>query len=189
MRRIRYQVAASLDGYIAGPNGEADWIIMDPDIDFAALFNQFDTFLMGRGTFETMAQQGSAATPGMKTLVFSRTLQQRDHPDVTIVADNARETLAALREESGKDIWLFGGGSLFRSLLEMEMVDTVEVAVIPVLLGGGIPLLPTPARQTKLTLTGHRVYKTGIVLLEYAIDYARPHKAKARSKAREKKAA
>lgn len=173
MRRIRYQVAASLDGYIAGPNGEADWIIMDPDIDFAALFNQFDTFLMGRGTFDYMVrQQGSAATPGMKTLVFSRTLKQRDHPDVTIVADNAKETLAALREESGKDIWLFGGGSLFRSLLEMEVVDTVEVAIIPVLLGGGIPLLPPNARQTKLKLTGHRVYKTGIVLLEYTIDYA-----------------
>ena len=91
MRRIRYQVAASLDGYIAGPNGEADWIIMDPDIDFAALFAQFDTFLMGRGTFDMMVrQQGSAATPGMKTLVFSRTLQQRDHADVTIVADDVR---------------------------------------------------------------------------------------------------
>jgi hypothetical protein len=49
MRRIRYVVAMSLDGYIAGPNGEADWIIMDPDIDFGALFDQFDTFLMGQG--------------------------------------------------------------------------------------------------------------------------------------------
>ena len=51
MRRIRYVVAASLDGYIAGPNGEADWIIMDPEIDFRALFKQFDTFLLGRRTF------------------------------------------------------------------------------------------------------------------------------------------
>jgi dihydrofolate reductase len=163
---------------------------MDPDIDFAALFNQFDTFLMGRGTFESMVrQQGSAATPGMKTLVFSRTLQQRAHPDVTIVADNVRDTLAALREEPGKDIWLFGGGSLFRSLLEAEMVDTVEVAIIPVLLGGGIPLFPPPAGQTKLKLTGHRVYKTGIVLLEYAIDYSPSQKGKAKRKARVRKAA
>jgi dihydrofolate reductase len=185
VRRIRYQVAASLDGYIAGPNGEADWIIMDPDIDFAALFNQFDTFLMGRGTYEAMAQMGgSAATPGTKTLVFSRTLQQRDHPDVTMVAGNVKETLASLREESGKDIWLFGGGTLFRSLLEEELVDTVEVAVIPVLLGGGIPLLPPLARQTKLRLTGHRVYKTGIVLLEYTIDHVRPKKTKTKSRAR-----
>jgi dihydrofolate reductase len=177
-RRIRYQVAASLDGYIAGPNGEADWIIMDPDIDFGELFNQFDTFLMGRGTFENMVrQQGSAAMPGMKVIVFSRTLNQKDYPDVTIVAEPSKELLTALRNERGKDIWLFGGGSLFRSLFEIRMVDTVEIAVIPVLLGGGIPLLPTPAARTKLKLTGHRVYKTGIVLLEYAIQYTLPHKA------------
>ena len=177
-RRIRYQVAASLDGYIAGPNGEADWIIMDPDIDFGELFNQFDTFLMGRGTFENMVrQQGSAAMPGMKVIVFSRTLRQEDYPDVTIVAEPSEKVLSALRKESGKDIWLFGGGSLFRSLLEIRMVDTVEIAVIPVLLGGGIPLLPPPADRTKLKLTGHRVYKnTGIVLLEYAIEYTPPRR-------------
>jgi dihydrofolate reductase len=185
VRRIRYQVAASLDGYIAGPNGEADWIIMDPDIDFGALFNQFDTFLMGRGTFDGMLRRGgSPATPGMKTLVFSRTLQQRDHPEVTIVSDMEEKALAALKEAPGKDIWLFGGGSLFRSLLEVQLVDTVEVAVIPVLLGGGIPLLPPPAPQTKLKLTGHRVFKTGIVLLEYRIEYARQRKATTKSKAR-----
>ena len=183
MRRIRYQVAASLDGYIAGPKGEADWIVMDPDIDFGELFSQFDTFLMGRGTFENMVRQGGGpATPGMKTLVFSRTLKQRDHPDVRIVADNAKETLVALREQPGKDIWLFGGGSLFLSLLEMHLVDTVEIAVIPVMLGGGIPLLPPPAPQTKLNLTGHRVFKTGIVLLEYTIDYAQKRKAAAKRK-------
>ena len=83
--------------------------------------------------------------PGMKTFVFSSTLQQRDHPDVTIVTEKAEETLATLCAEPGKDIWLFGGGSLFRSLLEAELVDAVEVAVIPVLLGAGIPLLPSPA--------------------------------------------
>ena len=178
-RRIRYRVAASLDGYIAGPNGEADWIIKDPDIDFGELFNQFDTFVMGRGTFEYMVrEQGSAAIPGMKVIVFSRTLRQKDNPDVTIVAEASEKALTALRNESGKDIWLFGGGSLFRSLLEMRTVDTVEIAVVPVLLGGGIPLLPTPAALTKLTLTGHRVYKkTGIVLLEYAVEYSAPRKA------------
>lgn len=173
MRRIRYQVAMSLDGYIAGPKGEADWIIMDPEIDFGALFEQFDTFLLGRRTFEAMERAGQGGSPGIKTLVFSRTLRQQDYPGVTIVAEGAEEMLAALRAESGKDIWLFGGGSLFRSLLDAALVDTVEVAIMPVLLGEGIPLLPPPAKQTKLKLAGQKVYsKTGIVLLEYSVEQA-----------------
>jgi len=124
---------------------------------------------VGRRTFETMARAGRGETPGMKTLVFSRTLRQQDYPGVTVVAGGMEETVAALRAESGKDIWLFGGGSLFRSLLDAELVDTVEVAIMPVLLGDGIPLLPPPIKQAKLKLTGHKVYKAGIVSLEYTV--------------------
>ena len=82
----------------------------------------------------------------MQAYVFSRTLRQADCPGV-IVSDKPAETLASLKALPGKDIWLFGGGSLFRSLLELGLVDAVEVAVIPVLLGGGLSLLPSPARQ------------------------------------------
>ena len=177
MRKVCYAVAMSLDGYIAGPNGEADWIIMDPDIDFDALFEQFDTFLLGRRTFEAMGKAGQVGSPGVKTLVFSRTLRQQDYPKVTIVAERAEETIAALRAEPGKDIWLFGGGLLFRSLLEARQVDKVGVAIMPVLLGGGIPLLPPQSRETKLKLTSHKVYeKTGTVALEYEVQYTQPKK-------------
>lgn len=168
MRRIRYQVACSLDGYIADPEGGFDWIITDPEIDFKALFSQFDTLLMGRRTYEVVAK-GGEAYPGMKVFVFSRTLRQDDHPEVTIVAENVEQRIDEIRSQPGKDIWLFGGGELFRSLLELGCVDTVEPAVIPVLLGGGLPLLPSPAVRRSLSLTGHRVYSSGIVLLEYAV--------------------
>jgi dihydrofolate reductase len=167
MRRVRLSVAMSLDGYIAGPNGEIDWIVIDPDIDFRALMSAFDTVLLGRKTYEATRHQGGGM-PGMHVYVFSRTLRQADCPGV-IVSDNPAETLATLKASRGKDIWLFGGGSLFRSLLELGVVDAVEVAVIPVLLGGGLPLLPHPAGHSKLKLVTHRVYeKTGTVSLEYA---------------------
>jgi dihydrofolate reductase len=169
MRRIRYVVAASLDGFIAGPEGDADWIIMDPDIDFGAFFAQFDTFLMGRRTWESMPAGGSGGMSG-RIFVFSRTLRQEDHPEVTVVAADIDPLLAALKAESGKDIWLFGGGVLFRSLLDLGHVDSVEVAVIPALLGDGIPLLSGPTLRQSLTLTGHRLYGTGIVTLEYAVN-------------------
>ena len=171
MRRVRYSVAMSLDGYIAGPDGEFDWIAMDPDIDFGALMGSFDTVLLGRKTYEvTRDQGGGGGMPGMEVYVFSRTLRQEDCKGVTVSADPAA-TVAELKRAPGKDIWLFGGGSLFASLLELGLVDAVEVAVIPILLGGGVPLLPSPAERAKLRLTSHRVYeKTGTVSLEYAVD-------------------
>ncbi len=174
MRRIVYSVAMSLDGYIAGPKGNVDWIIMDPDIDFREIFDQFDTIVMGRRTFEPMAKSASSPGPNMfgdmKIFVISRTLQQHDHADVTIVGEDFAGTLTSLKEAPGKDIWLFGGGLLFRSLAEAGFVDAVEVAVIPVLLGEGIPLLPPPAGKTVLKLTSHKVYeKSGIVGLNYAV--------------------
>jgi dihydrofolate reductase len=167
MRRVRYSVAVSVDGYIAGPGGEYDWIIKDPEIDFRELFDQFDTLLMGRHTYELTATMGPGLWPGKKVVVFSKTLSARDHPDVTIVADQMEQTVAHLRSQPGKDIWLFGGGQLFRAISEAGLVDTVELGVIPVLLGGGIPLYPPPSSQRKLTLTNHKVYSTGIVSLKY----------------------
>ncbi len=171
MRRLRYQVATSLDGYIAGPNGEFDWIVMDPDIDFAALYAQFDTVVMGRKTFQTTIQQGGdGAMPGLSVVVFSRTLGPSDYPAVSIVNSDPAEHVRALKAMAGKDIWLFGGGELFRTLLEPGLVDTVETAVVPVLLGAGIPMLPQTASRTTLSLNKHRLYpRSGIMLLEYNI--------------------
>lgn len=167
MRRVRYSVAMSLDGYIAGPNGEADWIVMDPDIDFGAVFGSFDTVLLGRKTYEATKSHGGGGMPGMKTVIFSTTLAP-SKVKKAVVSDDPAKTISELRAADGKDLWLFGGGGLFRSLLALGLVDSVEIAIIPVLLGGGVPVRPGPADLAKLKLVNHRVYeKTGTVWLEY----------------------
>jgi dihydrofolate reductase len=169
-RRLRYQVAVSLDGFIAGANGEYDWIVMDPAIDFAALYKEFDTAVMGRKTYQMMtAQGGNGAMPGLEVVVFSRTLPAATHRGVRIYNDDPRDVVATLKAKPGRDIWLFGGGSLFRSLLGARLVDTVEVAVMPALLGAGIPLLPSGG-STTLVLADQRILpKSGIVMLAYSV--------------------
>jgi dihydrofolate reductase len=139
---------------------------------------------MGRRTYAAMAAMGGGGvSAGTKVVVVSRTLAPADHPRVTVIGDDLTGGVNALKKAEGKDIWLFGGGELFRGLLDLGLVDTVEVGVIPVVLGRGIPFLPSPAQQTSLTLTHHRIYaKTGTVELRY--DVARGRRPPARRRRR-----
>jgi dihydrofolate reductase len=170
MRRVLYRVAASLDGYIAGPHGELDWIVSDPAIDFAAIYEGVDTVLLGRRTYELTQQPGAPPWPAdWHIYVFSRTLPPAQHSGVTVISGNAGAAVAALRAAPGREIWLFGGGSLFRSLLQAKQVDIVEVAIIPVMLGGGVPLLETGAPLTRLSLVHSQSYPSGLVSLRYEV--------------------
>src|SRR5688500_15477818 len=144
---------------------------MDPEIDFAALFAEFDTVVMGRKTFlATLQYGGNGAMPGLDVVVFSRTLRAVDYPAVSIVNTEPADSVRSLKAKEGKDIWLYGGGELFRTLLDADLVDTVEPAIVPVLLGGGTPMLPSRSARAKLTLEQHRLYATsGIMLLRYRV--------------------
>jgi dihydrofolate reductase len=170
MRRLRYSVAASLDGFIAGSQGEYDWIVHDPNIDFAAMFSEFDTLLMGRGTYEVANAEGKSwSSFGQKWIVVSTTLKPEDHPNVTILSGGVEQAVAALKAQPGKDIWLFGGGVLFRSLYDAGLVDTVEIALMPVMIGSGIPLLPAGSRAA-LKLIESKALPSGILMLKYSVD-------------------
>lgn len=168
-RRVRYSVAMSLDGFIAGPQGEFDWIVVDPAHDFEAYFKQVDTFLLGRRTFELTRKGGAGGMPaGTQTIVFSRTLRQSDYPKV-VIAREVKKTISALKKKPGKDIWLFGGGELFRSVLDAGLIDTVEVGVIPILISQGVPLLAPGKRSPALQLTDVKTLPSGTVLLSYKV--------------------
>jgi dihydrofolate reductase len=185
----------SLDGFIADVDGGYAWIMMDPAIDFGAFMAKIDALIMGRGTYEVAGGAGPGFGDGVKTYVVSTTLDPAKHAKVTIISHDVAQRVADLKAEPGKDIWLFGGGVLFRSLLEAGLVDRVEVGVIPVLLGQGIPLLPgfsgsagaeASAKSTgakpkgatpwaRLRLHGvEEMPKTGILLLKYDVDNAPP---------------
>ena len=106
MRRVVLSVAMSLDGYIADPQGGYDWIVMDPEIDFDAMFKRYDAVLMGRKSYDA-AKQSGYGMPKPETYVFSKTLQQADAPDVT-VSNDPRRTVTALKKQKGKDIMAVG---------------------------------------------------------------------------------
>ncbi len=148
-RRVLYSVAMSLDGYIARPGGAYDWIPEDAAIDWGAFLGRFDTVLMGRRTFEVATRDGSAASlSDMRTFVFSRTLQAGVHSGITVVAEHAADVAAALRREPGRDVWLMGGGVLFRSLWDAGLVDGVETGVVPILLDR-----PVVVRRRRMSTT------------------------------------
>ena len=169
MRRLRYEVAMSLDGFIAGPNGEYDWIVPDPAIDFAAIWAQFDTVLMGRKTYEvarTLRDTFSGSVS--RWIVVSNSMRAAEHPDVEIISGDLLEKVAALKAEPGKDIWLFGGGVLFRTLLDAGLVDSVEISLMPVLLGSGVPVDPE-GQHRSLRLTESKALASGIIRLKYSV--------------------
>ena len=170
MRQLRYSVAASLDGYIAGPDGDFDWIVIDPEIDFAAMYAGFSGLVMGRRSYEVFVATGGAVGPALPIYVYSRTESEGERDGVTFVADAVSHVRALKQASDGKPLWLWGGGTLFRDLAHAGLVDGIDVAILPILLGGGLPLLPSPGPRLPLRLRTQRLYpKTGTLFVEYDV--------------------
>ena len=163
----------SLDGFIAGPHGEIDWIVADPDLDFASIYAGFDVALLGRRTYELTQQPGAPPwPPGWDVYVISRTLRPAEHPTVNVISDDIKSTVSRLRASAGRDIWLFGGGVLAASLLEMDLVDVIEIAIMPVVLGAGVPFVDRANRRVPLGLSRMQRSSTGIVNVQYDVRHA-----------------
>jgi dihydrofolate reductase len=168
----------SLNGLIADGDGGTDFLVHDPTYDAAPFFASIDTVLMGRVTYEVAVRQGMRAYPRLRNVVISTSLRAADYPEVTLLAGNVEGALAEMRSETGKDIWLCGGGVLLASLLAVNLVDTIEIGLSPTLLGnGGTPMLglhPRLPKKVPLELTHHRALPSGLLVLEYAVRKTRP---------------
>lgn len=170
MRKLILAVAVSLDGFIEGPNGEYDWCFIDQDYDFNEFFKRFDSTFVGRKTYEMSLgmEGGPPGFPKFKEYVFSTTLDSIK-AGATLIRGDVKAEVEKIKKEKGKDIWLFGGAELTTSLMNLQLVDEVSLAIYPILLGGGKPLFNNIKDRINLSLVNARTYSSGLVSLTYNV--------------------
>ena len=197
MRKVIYYVGVSLDGCLASADGSFEWLnrasakaeAAGEDFGMAELFARIDTVVMGRKTYEVMLKFGPGGYPKVKNLVFSRTLPPSTHKGVEVIAADAAPLVAELKKSPGKDIYLCGGGQLAQSLLRHGLVDEIQMGVVPVLVGDGLPCFPAGFPETELDLVECKQYKGGIVGLTYRVAKAAKPEPKRAKKTPARKAA
>jgi dihydrofolate reductase len=173
-RRVVVHIAASADGYIAGPGGEMEWLTSRPApkgfYGMDTFVRSIDTKLLGRKTYDASLRLGAKFDPKNPTYVFSRHTAPADAPKgAEFVSDDVREFVRRLRERPGKDIWLMGGGELIASFLDAGAIDEFVVSVVPVFLGDGIPLIARRHRPVALDLLSVERFEDGLVQLGYRV--------------------
>lgn len=174
MRKVIYGGACSLDGFLAGPGGEIDWLHFSADV--AAVMRQTwaaaDTVLFGRKTWEVAAARGDGGgggMPGVSSYLFSRTLTEAPAGGPELVREEAGAFVRRLKARPGKDIIVMSGGDFARSLLDAGVVDEVGLNIHPVLLGSGVPAFRAGASRVGLALTECRAIDGGCVLAIYRV--------------------
>ncbi len=186
MRSLVYLVACTLDGYIAGVDGEFDFFPLEgpyvgdllaefPEmipghlretVGITAENQRFDTVLMGRATYEVGQVVGiTSPYPHLRQILVSSSTSSPSDPTIEVISDGAAAQVRALKDESGKDIWLCGGGRLAASLV--HEIDELILKMHPILLGSGIPLFSGPVGPRMATMTKHEIYPNGFALLRY----------------------
>ena len=171
MRKIILGLAVSLDGFIEGPNGEYDWCLTDQDYGMTEFFERIDSLFIGRKSYELAASMGDVAMPGfpkLKEYVFSNTLGKVKKDDILISGDIDTQ-VKKIKNEPGRDIWLWGGASLTTSLMNLGLVDEIGLAVHPILLGSGKYLFSQLNRRIHLELVETKSYPSGLVSLSYSV--------------------
>jgi len=172
MRKLVYHVAITADGFIAREDHSFDCFVNEGDhvTDYFASFAGYDAVLMGRRTYDIGLKLGvTDPYPMLDTYVFSRSLKESPHPRVKVVAEDAVGVVRKLKAQEGKPIYLAGGGEFAGMLLAEGLVDELLLKLNPLLLGTGIQVAPGLRNHVNLTLLSTKVYRNGVLLLQYAV--------------------
>lgn len=188
MRRIISFMHISLDGFVAGPNGEMNWIKIDEEIfdHVGKRIREGDRALYGRVTYEMMenywpaagARQGASKHDiehskwynGARKLVLSKTLKEKELTNTTIISDNLADRINEIKQQPGSEILLFGSPTATHALMEQNLIDGYWLFVNPIILGRGIPLFAGIKDKVKLKLLTTRQFTSGVTELNYIVD-------------------
>jgi dihydrofolate reductase len=171
IRRVQVFIATSLDGYIAGREGDLGWLFHDADYGYTPFYARVDTVVMGRRTYDTALSLREWPYAGRRAVVFTR---KGEHavasPDTVATSRPPVDVMRELGVREGGNIWLVGGGELIRACLDAQLVDDMVLSIHPVILGAGTPLFPPGTPRSALTLTAERRYPSGLVQLAYRVE-------------------
>ena len=165
MRKLKLYIATSLDGYIAGPNGELDWLEAGGGLDYGYhdFYASIDTTLMGNATYPVTLTVDTFPYPEKTNYVFTRGAPPPDTPYVRFIAGDIAASVRVLKDQPGKDIWLVGGGQVNTVMLNAGLIDELILTVFPLALGRGIPLFAPGATRSGFKTVGCKTYETGLI--------------------------
>ncbi|OJX54377.1 MAG: hypothetical protein BGO88_12065 [Flavobacterium sp. 38-13] len=177
MKKVILDLAVTLDGFIEGPNGEIDWCIMDEDMDFDGFLDSIDTIFYGRASYDAWGNYQPEEGVGIaeqklwqgvhskNKFVFSG--QKRQDPNATFISSDIVEKVAEIKQQDGKDIWLYGGAGLIKTFIQSGLIDIYRISVHPVALGSGKPLFEDLKQRVELKLLKTNTFQSGVVQLIY----------------------
>ncbi len=168
-RKIILNLCTSLDAYIEGENAEIDWCFTDQDYEMTSFLNRIDTIFIGRKSYDQLMEMMPDAFPGKTKIVFSHSLKNKECKD-QVISDAFDEEVKTILQQSGKDIWLFGGASLTTAFINANLVDELMISIHPLILGGGKSLFSEITERKNLTHTDTKTFETGLVQLYYKIE-------------------
>src|SRR4051812_43099150 len=188
MRNLIFFMHASLDGFVAGPNGEMNWIKLDESLfDFVATMTaNADTALYGRVTYEMMQsywptagdepdaskhdKEHSAWYNKVQKIVLSKTMKDSGPQNTKVISDHLSDNISKLKQQEGKNILIFGSPGASQSLLNEGLIDEFWLFVNPIILGQGMPLFKDITGTTKLKFVESKTFACGVIALHYKND-------------------